>query len=140
MSTTPTTFILNFRKDGSATILGRVTARNGSGAATSKFGEGNYIKSADVSAITCNAYDITAAPTTPISITVDSTAFVTAVTAVPDFLWTYDSVGYNFIHDIASSTFTSGGHAYEVDYKITLTGGAVLWGIGQGTAHDQQGS
>jgi hypothetical protein len=133
MSTAAKNFAAVWRNDGSATLLGRVTARNGTGAATGVAGEGNYIKQADVSAIAANAFDMSAAPDT-------ASALAIAVSAILDtpittsVLWTADKTGYNFLFDIPPGTFANGNHTYRIEIKITLTGGAVLWGVFEGPA------
>ena len=53
----PTVFKVQWHEDGSATVLGRITARNGSGSATGIAGEGNWLEQADISTITCAVYD-----------------------------------------------------------------------------------
>ena len=144
MSTSAKTWKMNFRANGDGTILGRLTARNGSGAATGVAGEGNFVKQADVSAIVANAYDMTAAPTTPVALTISTSAVIdTPVTTTT--LWTYDGTvgpvtGYNFLLDIPAAIFTNSGHDYRIEVKVTLSGGAVAWGIGEGTAQGTQGS
>lgn len=129
-------FAVTWREDGSATVLGRLTARNGTGAATGVAGEGNWLKQADVSTITCAVYDLdSATPSTAIStptVTVSSAVLDTPVTTT--VLWTVDTTGYNFIHDLAATAFPTGSRRYSVEYKVTLTGGAVLWGVYEGQA------
>lgn len=129
-------FNVMWDEDGDATVLGRITARNGTGAATGVDGEGNWLKIADVSTITCKVFDLrSATPSTPIT-----TPTVTVATAVLDtpvttnVLWTKDSTGYNFLHDLAASNFPTGEHWYRVEYKVTLSGGAVFFGVYEGPA------
>lgn len=128
-------FAVEWSEDGDATVLGRLTARNGSGSATGVDGEGNWIQQADVSTITCKVFDIedddteiTPAPT----VTVSSAILDTPVTT--NVIWTEDDVGYNFVHDLAASYFPVGGRRYRVEYTVTLSGGAVFHGIYEGVA------
>lgn len=134
--TNMSTFHVEWSEDADATVLGRLTARNGSGSATGIDGEGNWLQQADISSITCNIFDLdsstpdtaTATPT----VTVSSVILDTPVTT--NVVWTKDTTGYNFIHDLSNSYFPTGDRRYRVEYKVTLTGGAVFWGIYEGTA------
>lgn len=139
MSTAPTTFQVVWREDGSATLLGRLTARNGTGSATGVSGEGNWIKQADISAITCKSFDMTNDPDTATTQTITSSAIIdTPVTATT--LWTVDSTGYNFLWDAPASIFATGGHTYQIEVKVTTTGSEVGIGIWKGVAQAIQGS
>lgn len=118
---------VSWNEDGSATCLARLTARNATGAAIT--GEGYWIKQADVTSITCKVFDdsaaqveITPAPT----VTVSSAIIDTPVT--DGVIWTADSVGYNFLFDIAGTYFPTGGHIYRVEFFATLatSGNATL--------------
>lgn len=135
-------FQVEWNEDGSATVLGRITARNGTGAATGVSGEGKWIKIADVSSITCKVFDLdSATPNTPIAtptVTVSASVIDTPVTSSE--IWTQDSVGYNFLHDLASSNFPDGSHVYTVEYEVTLTGGTKFHGTYSGLARPIRGS
>lgn len=115
-----------WQEDGSATLLARVTARDGTGAATGVPGEGNWIKQADLSTITCKVFDRTpgyATPDTAIAtptVTISSAIQDTPVTS--DAIWTVDLVGYNFLFDVAGTNFPTGGHTYRVELYFTTTG------------------
>lgn len=119
-----------WQEDGSCTVLGRLTARDGTGAATGVPGEGNWIKQADMTSITCAVFDRRS--TTPdTSITTPSVSVASAIIDTPvtsNTLWTADTTGYNFIHDLGPLNFPTSRHIYLVEYKFTTTGGAVLWG------------
>ena len=134
MSATPIKVV--FSEDGSATALARVTARDATGAYTNVSGEGNWLKVADLSTITCAVYDLDSA--TPTTATVSPT--VTVATAIQDTpvtdgkIWDVDEIGYNFIHDLASTVFSAGGHLYRIEYKFTTTGSAVGWAVFEGKA------
>jgi len=124
-------FKINVRSGNDASILGRITARNGSGASTGVDGEGNWLQQADISSIT---YQITQleAPTT---VTFSGTLTVSTViddTPADDNVWTEDGTGYNFVHDIAASNFPESGVVVLIEYTVTLSGGAVLKGQYQG--------
>lgn len=125
-----------WREDGSATVLGRLTARDGTGAWTGVNGEGNWLKQADLSTITCAVYDLdTATPTTAtVSPTVTISTSVQDTPVIDGKIWDLDDVGYNFIHDLASTVFATGGHRYKVEYKFTTTGSTVGWAVFEGKA------
>lgn len=135
-------FAVHWHEDSSATVLGRITARNGSGAKTGVDGEGKWLQQADISAITCKVFALDGStPNTPSAtptVTVSSDVLDTPVAT--DTIWTKDDVGYNFIHDLASTLFATGGHRYRIEYKVTLSGGAVFHGVYEGTAQPIRGS
>ena len=126
---------VRFNEDGSATALARMTARDGSGAATGVAGEGNWLQQADLASITCAVFDMsdsgTAAIATP-TVTISSAIINTPVTSTA--IWCRDSVGYNFLHDLPPTAFPTGGHVYRIEYKFTTTGGAVGWLLMEGMA------
>ncbi len=124
------------REDGSATILGRLVARDGTGAATGVRGEGDFIKQADLSTITCSVFDLDGgSPEVAISTpTVTIADDVLDVPVTSNAIWTKDGTGYNFLHDLPVATFPTGDNKYRVEYKVTATGGAVSWGVWEVTA------
>lgn len=115
-------FFVQWNEDGSATALGRITARNGSGAATGKDGEGNFLQQADVTSIAAKVFDLDSeTPNTPTdteTLTVSSVVLDTVVTT--NVIWTKDSIGYNFLHDLSHTYFPEGGRRYRVEYKVVL--------------------
>ena len=132
-------FKVAWQEDGTATVLGRITARDGTGTATGVNGEGNWLKQADISTITCAVFDLSSStPTTAIAtptVTIATHVLDTPVTT--NVLWTQETgtvTGYNFLHDLPASAFPTGEHIYRAEYKITTTGGAVLWGAFEGPA------
>ena len=138
----PSPFAIVLKEDGSATILGRITARGGTGAATGVDGEGNFLKQADIDTITCSIFDLDG--TTPD--TAISTPTVTKTTSVLDtpvttaVIWTKDSTGYNFIHDLSATSFPEPGRRYEIEYKATLNGGIIFHGLYAGQTDPRRGS
>ena len=129
-------FTVVWNEDGSPTVLGRITARDGTGAATGVDGEGNFLKQADISTITCAIYDRSGttpevAISTP-TVTISTSVLDTVITA--NTIWTMDDTGYNFLHDLADTAFPTGGSLYVVEYVVTLTGGAVFHGVFEGIA------
>lgn len=125
-----------WNEDGSATALGRVTARDASGSATGVPGEGKFLQQADLSTITCSVFDLNSStPDTAIAtptVTISSAILDTVDTATT--LWDLDEYGYNFRHDLAHTNFPTGDHVYLVEYKFTTTGSAVFWGRYRGPA------
>ena len=119
-----------WHEDSSATVLGRLTARNGSGAYTGRQGEGRWLKEVDITSITCNVFDRSSAtPDTPFA-----TPTINVATAIFDSpetnnqLWTKDKIGWNFLVDLAPSNFPTEDHQIEVEFKVTLTDATVFFG------------
>lgn len=130
-----TPFHVEFTEDSTAEVLGRWTARNGSGAATGVDGEGNWLQQADLSEILCNIYDIDSDPDTAHlspTVTIGNVILDTPVTT--SVIWTVDTTGYNFIHELPITAFPTGGNRYVVEYKATLTGGGVFFAQYKGRA------
>ena len=126
---------VEWRGDGSATVIGRVTARNGSGAATGISGEGKFVQQADLSTITAKVFEkdadgvfveITPAPTVTVA-----TAILDTVDTTNE-IWTVDTIGHNFIHDLGAVYFPNGGKIVKAEYKFTYVGGDVGWGVWEG--------
>lgn len=133
---------VEWNEDGDCSVLARVCARNGSGAATGIDGEGNWIEPADLSSVTCKVFDLMSlTPDTPITtptvVIADAILDPPVTTAV---LWTEDTTGYNFLHDLAAANFPTGDHRYLVEYEFTLTGGAKFRLILDGVARPVRGS
>ena len=128
------TFNVNWNEDGSCTILGRVTARNGTGEATGISGEGNWIKQADVSTIVRKVFDLdgTNFPTEESSTSITVANVVIDVPVTSTAIWTEDTIGYNFLEDLANTLFPESGRRIRIEYVVTLTGGAVFHGIYEG--------
>jgi len=135
-------FRVVWNEDSGATILGRITARDATGAATGKDGEGNWLKQQDISTITCKVFDLNGAtPDTAIAtptVTITDSVLDTPITT--NVIWTVDTIGYNFAHDLAASNFPTGNHTYRVEYKVTLTGGTIFHGVFEGVAQPLRGS
>lgn len=128
-------FIANWSEDSSATVLGRITSRGGSGSATGIAGEGNWLQIDDISTITYKIFDETT--NTDVEITSGSVTIATSVLDVPittDVLWTQDIVGYNFIHDLPSTSFPVGGRRYRVEYTVICSDGTKFHGTYRGKA------
>lgn len=117
-------------EDSDFSVLARVTSLDGSGSEY-RPGEGNCLQAADINTITCAVYslgtnrenesgtEVTPAPT----VTVSSAIFSTLRTVG----WELDRVGYNFRHDLAATYVPNPNEWYLVEYKITLSGGGVVW-------------
>ncbi len=134
-------FAVVWRPNSSPTVLGRITARDGSGAATGVAGEGNFLQQADVSTITCAIFDRSGtAPDVAIStppVTISISVLDTVVTT--DVIWTQDTTGYNFVHDLSNTTYPTPGSFYVAKYVVTLTGGTVFYKEYSGVAERETG-
>ena len=135
-------FHVTWKEDGTATALGRITARNGSGSATGVDGEGNWLQQADISTITYKLFDLDGSdPTTATesgSLTISAVVLDTPVTS--NAIWTKDTTGYNFLHDISNTYFPAANRRYRMEYTVTLTGGAVFHGVYEGVTRSITGS
>lgn len=119
-----------WNEDATNTVIGRITARDGTGTATGVAGEGKWLKQADISTITCKVIDEETETTiiTP-TVTISSAVIDTPVTATT--IWTADGTdnvtGYNFMFDIPPTGFPTGGKIVRAEFKVTTTGSAVHW-------------
>lgn len=130
-------FAVNWKEDSSAEVLGRITARNGSGEATGVGGEGKFLQQGDISQIDCKVYNLTDDPDGGTVNDLGTLTISSVVINSPDTsgeVWTKDDIGYNFRHLISSTVFATGGSIYRVEYKFTLTGGAVFFEYFEGPA------
>lgn len=120
-----------FNEDGSATCLGRLTARDATG--VQQPSGRKLLKQADTSTVSVAVFDLQSS--TPDTVTYSASLTVSAV--IFDTLqtdWDVDSVGYNFKHTIPTTAFPTGGHVHRAEYKITTTGGTVMWARYEGPA------
>lgn len=118
----PKTFSGIYRENGLAVHYARLTADNGSGAATGVIGEGKYLQIADITSITMTVIeklsgDVIVAPTT---LTVSAVVSDTVVTSTT--VWT-QGAGYNFRHAMPAGSFPQSGVIYRTKYTIVLPGG-----------------
>ena len=129
-------FAVNWKEDSTPEILGRVTARNATGAATGVSGEGKFLKIADVAGITAKFYNLTTDPTgeSPTSLTLTVADVIIDTPDESGEVWTKDDVGYNFRHTPSASLFATGGDIYRMEYRFELTGGAVFHEYFEGPA------
>lgn len=132
-------YAIKLWEDEPVTILGRITALNGSGAATGVAGEGKWAKQADLVSINRKVYDVDGVGL------IDSTdltlsSVILDTPATGNEVWTEDEVGYNFIDDVAASYFTEEEHRYEVEYLATFVGGKVAHAIYAGQTERVRGS
>ncbi len=132
-------FAIKLWEDEPVTTLGRITARNGSGTATGKSGEGRWVKQADVLSINCKVFD-----TDGVGLISDTNLTVADVIldtpATTNEVWTEDEIGYNFIHDLAATLFADEEHRYRIEYTVTFVGGKVVHGIYEGMTEAIRGS
>jgi hypothetical protein len=98
---------------------------DGTGAATGLAGEGNFVKVADLTSITRNVYDQSAADVLvigPTTLVLADVVLDTVVTSTA--LWEGDSVGYNFKDHVPKTAFPTGGHIYRIEYAFIPTAGS----------------
>lgn len=115
MPSNATVFSCVVHEDGGATMLARIVGN-----------AGTNITIATISAITCNVYDLVLGGTAIVSptVTVATSVFDTVQT---DAIWTADTIGYNFKHDLPATSFPVGGHTYRIEYKFTPVSGQVFF-------------
>jgi len=133
---------VTWQEDGSATALARVCARDATGAATGISGEGNWVKQADLTSITCKVFDRSSStPDTAIATPTATVSSVILDTPVTDgLIWDLDEVGYNFRCDLSGTNFPTGGHKYLMEFYFTTTA-ATTWCIAyEGVASPVVGS
>lgn len=126
------TFYGTVNEDGSFSVLARAVSLEGTGE-TVRDEEGPCLIPDDVASITCKVYDIgsTRNATTGVEITPAPT--LTPASNLYDELqkagWDVgmDPHGYNFRHDVSPTYCPSPNNWYYLEYKITLTGGGVVW-------------
>lgn len=116
-------------EDGPFNALNRVVSLDGTGEEV-KRGEGPVILQADVSSISCKVFELAdgfadaGAEVTPApSLTAADNIFDTLRTSG----WSQDDLGYNFRHSVGATYLADPGAWRLIEYKITLTGGEVIW-------------
>jgi hypothetical protein len=118
----PKTFKGVYREGGLAVHYARLTADNGSGAATGEIGEGKYLQIVDITSITMTVIEKLTGTVivAPVSLTVSSVVSDTVVTSTA--VWTKGG-GYNFRHAMPAGSFPESGVIYRTQYKIVVPGG-----------------
>ena len=95
----------------------------------------SLVQQADLSTITAKVFEkdadgvfveITPAPTVTVA-----TAILDTVDTTNE-IWTVDTIGHNFIHDLGAVYFPNGGKIVKAEYKFTYVGGDVGWGVWEG--------
>lgn len=127
-------FYIDFDEDSTPTILGRLTAPNGTGAATGKPGEGNFCKIADIDTLSLKIYDKTEGTLVD---EVDELEIDEVVLDDPDMtdaVWTHDEYGCNFKYLGDADWFADGEHIYRLEFTCILTGGGKFHGCYEGPA------
>ena len=127
-----------WNEDGSATVYGRLMARDATG--QSIIGQGKCLTQADLASITYAVFDETEPGTeivTSGTVTISSSIFDTLQTSDNDPVWSFNR-GFNFRHDLGPECFPRGDRTYVVEYKITTTGGTVGWARYKGLAANEE--
>lgn len=129
-------FAVNWKEDSTPDILGRVTARNGTGLATGINGEGKFLKQADFDNITAQFYNLTTDPDgeDPTPLTLEPSDVILDTPDDSEEIWVKDDVGYNFIHTPSAALFATGGSIYRIEYRFELIGGEVFHEYFEGPA------
>jgi len=102
-------------EDGGATVLARIVGNDGS-----------VVTQASLTSIAYLVYDKSSAANV-------ITGSVTIATSVFDTLQDDDRwpdtepTGYNFRHALPATAFPTGGHEYQVEYKVTPDSGEVFY-------------
>jgi hypothetical protein len=128
-------------EDGSFTILGLITSRDGNGAPALNPTEGNLITQADLSDVTIAIYDpLGDTPETPLF-----TQSLDIATVIFDVLqttgiWGLLSDGGNFLFDIPATWISNGGQVYRIQVRFTTTGGNISWGLWEAEVTELMGS
>ena len=147
MSDATKVFVGSINEDGSFSLLGRLTAFDGTGAASPLAYEGNLVKQADLSTVTIKLFNLDSdTPTTP-----EQTATLTISAVVFDTLqttgiWTLlktsggVSLGGNFKYDVAASWVPTARTRYRIEVKFVSTGGTVYFGKWQAETQEILGS
>lgn len=114
-------------EDGTAVLLARICAASGS---TSPIvGEGYPIVQADVSTITYSVFDLdgdNAAVLSAQSLTISAVVYNT-LQDTAGYVWTADTLGYNYKHTLPITAFPTGGRTYQYEAKFTMADAGVVW-------------
>lgn len=119
-----------FNEDGSCDVRARIMAKDATGSTASNQGEGYAVQRANLSAISLSVYDVTDEdnPTLvsgPTALTVSDVIVDSLVTTAA--IWKTDAYGYNFAYVLPPTSFPTGGHVYQAEWKFTTTGSVVAW-------------
>ena len=141
MSQTNQVVQARWREDCSATVYGRLMARDGSG--TAIVGQGKCLKRADISSIMFKVYEETSSGTDDLinsgTVNLTTSVFDTLQTSDNDPVWT-SKQGFNFRHDLGPENFPLGDRIYTVEYTITTISGYVGKAVYRGPAAGIRGS
>ena len=134
-------FVGPVNEDGDFSIIGRVTAFDGTGAASPLEEEGNLVKQADLTSIQVKIYNTQSETPT----TAEQTANPTVASVIFDTLqttgiWKLIRGGGNFKYDVAASWVPAGRTAYRIEVKFTTTGSKVYWGKWQAETQEILGA
>lgn len=128
-------------EDATTTLLGRLCARDGTGAASPTATEGNLAKQADISSIEAKVFDLSG--TTPTTATQTYTLTVSSViydTLQTSGVWGLIDGGGNFLYDLPAAAVPSSDLIYRVEVSFTFTNGNAAKGKWELTTTTIQGS
>ncbi len=119
MANKPKIWRAKWNEDGTAYVMARIMRKNDSQ---------NLVAAvpADISSVTRKVYKTSDESVVlgPTALTV-STVFLSALST--GTIWTADTTGFNFLDVVPPTAFPDGDTEYQIEYKITLTGGEVFW-------------
>lgn len=124
---------VQFFEDGSTLLMARVTERP-----LSPTGAGTPFVQANFIAITLTIYDLTTGDV----VTGFNGLALTIANVIFDALqgWDVDTTGHNFRVTIGPTGFSTGGHKYRAEVKLTHTDGRVGFALWEGPATHVYGS
>lgn len=114
-------------EDTPATVLGRLCARNGSGAVSPIATEGELLQQADISSITVKAYDEAGTLITSTTPTISDVIYDALQTTG---VFSKIARGGNFAYDCPATMFPTGSVNVRIEITFTLVSGGpvrALW-------------
>lgn len=126
MANKPKIFKTKFNEDGSAYVMARAMRKNSSQNLVA-------LVPADVSSVVRRVFTTSdgAVVIGPTTLTVSDVILGSLSTGT---IWTVDTTGFNFVDTVPATAFPDGDTEYQIEYKITLTGGEVFWLLVSGTS------
>jgi len=90
--------------------------------------DGNIIGQVNITGITFSVHELASGIeiVAPVALTVVNVVFNTLQN---DGRWTKDSQGYNFLHEVAASVFSTSNIKYRVEYLFDPAAGEDYWAI-----------
>lgn len=114
---------------GSALVLGRLAAFNGSGEDTGEDGEGKWLQIADFDTIIRKIFDRDDddTPDTPIATASLTPSDIILDIPINDSVWSVDDIGYNLKDLLPVNSFPEAERNYAVRYECVLSDGTEFY-------------